>query len=174
MLTSTSPHSNFRQLLRGGEFKMIQALRSGGFTCFLPRLNSSGRLAGLPKRLFYVGGLLSLDCLRVIVAEYSPDPCSYIENDRFRELVYFSRDRSWFTALAYDKLKCRWHATKHVGTFRIDDRCRGTVLAYSDADTIEQLVVHATMIGPDPGEPAIALKDHDGEEMERIFFSTST
>jgi len=171
MSTSKPPKPTLAQLLRANEPKLIRSLRSGGFACCLPRRIYSGTLAGFPKRLVYIGGLLSLNRLRVVVAEHIHQPSSYLENDRLRELVYFSRDESWFTALQYDKTNSTWHATKYVGSFAINDRCRGKVLAASDADSREQLIVHATMLGPEPGEPLVSLEEHEARDVQLVYIS---
>jgi hypothetical protein len=169
MSRHTDRDPTFRKLIRNNEEKIASALRSGGFACFLPKIISSGALAGFPRRLVYVGGLLAADRLRVIVTDYGFDGYSYADNDRYRELLYFNEVVEWFTAVKFDKSTSSWHATKYSGSYEIGDPCRGLMLAYTTASSLEQLLIHATMIGPDPGEPVVGLDDFYGEDIERIF-----
>ena len=171
MSTPTPRNPTLAQLLRANEPKLIRSLRSGGFACCLPCRIYSGRRAGFPKRLVYIGGLLSLNRLQVVIAEHIPEPSSYLENSCVRELVYFSRDRSWFTALQYDRANSDWHAAKYFGSFERVERSRGKLLAASDAASLEQLIIQATMLGPEPGEPLVPLEEHEGRDVQLVYIS---
>ena len=132
----------------------------GGFILNIPRqieTESNPRtahLVGFPRNILYT----SIDpptaahgLPRVRDACYRPDPASYQEDERTREMLYLPRGESPYSVrVVHEKATGFWATRKYRGDTRVH------VAHGADLRTV---MMHATMAGVAPDEPA---DDQDG------------